>query len=148
LLAYQDDDNYIKLVYSAGGGRGFGGFGPGAQSGSLLLVTEETGYQKNAATFSMADIIKENNTLILKLDKKGSNYTASCSTDGKNFKVIGSVDIMLKDVKTGILVCDGVPDPRFARFRDMPGMPQQPKEPETPFEVSYDYFHITNKGLK
>jgi beta-glucosidase len=149
LLVYQDDDNYVKLVYSAGGGRGFGGFGgPGAQSGSLLLVTEETGYQKNVATLSMADIIKENNTLILKLDKKGSVYTASCSSDGKNFKAVGSAEIMLKDIKAGIMVCDGVPDPRFARFRDMPGMPQQQGEPETPFEVSYDYFHITNKGLK
>jgi len=148
LLAYQDDDNYVKLVYSAGGGRGFAGFGPDAQSGSVLLVTEETGYQKNVATLSMANIIKENNTLILKLDKKGSNYTASYSADGKNFKVIGSADIMLKDVKAGILVCDGVPDPRLARFLDMPGMPQQPKEPDTPFEVAFDYFHITNKGLK
>ncbi len=149
LLAYQDDDNYVKLVYSAGGGgRGFGGFGPGAQSGSLLLVTEENGYQKNAAFLSMANIIKDNNTLILKLDKKGSIYTASCSLDGKSYKAVGTADIMLKDIKAGIMVCDGVPDPRFARFLDMPGMPQQPREPETPFEVSYDYFHITNKGVK
>ncbi len=139
-----------NLVYSAGGGgRGFGGFGgPGAQSGSLLLVTEENGYQKNAATLSMADVITENNTLILKLDKKGSIYTASCSSDGKNFKPVGSAEIMLKDIKAGIIVCEGVPDPRFARFLNMPGMPQQQREPETPFEVSYDYFHITNTGLK
>lgn len=149
LLAYQDDDNYVKLVYSAGGGRGFGGFGgTGSQSGSLLLVTEEYGYQKNAATLSMTDIITENNTLILKLVKNGSIYNASCSSDGKNFKTVGSAEIMLKDIKAGIIVCDGVPDPRFARFREMPGMPQQQMEPETPFEVSYDYFHITNTGLK
>jgi len=150
LLAYQDDDNYIKLVYSAGSGRmGFGGFGGrGAQSGSMLLVTEENGYQKNAATLGMADIIQDNNTLFLKFEKKGSLYTASCSSDGRNYNTIGSVEIMLKDIKAGIIVCDGVPDARFARFMNMPGMPQQQRETETPFEVTYDYFHIKNKGLK
>jgi beta-glucosidase len=146
LLAYQDDDNYIKLVYSAGGGRGFGGFGgPGAQSGSMLLVKEENGNQETAATLSMADIIKDNNTLFLKFEKKGPVYTASCSSDGKNFKVIGTVKLLLTDIKAGMIVCDGVPmTSRFGNF-DMPGM-QRPAEPTTPFEVSYDYFHITNTG--
>jgi beta-glucosidase len=148
LLVYQDDDNYVKLVYSAGGGgRGFGFGRPGEQSGSLLLVTEENGYQKNAATLSMAGIIKEDNSLILKLVKKGSLYTASCSSDGKTFKTVGRADIMLINIRAGLQVCEGVPDPRFARFANMPGMTQQ-KEPETPFEVSYDYFRIKNQGLK
>jgi beta-glucosidase-like glycosyl hydrolase len=150
LLAYQDDDNYIKLVYSAGGGRmGFGGFGgPGAQNGSMLLVTEENGYQKTEAVLSMTGIIKDDNTLTLKLDRKGSIYTASCSSDGQNFTTIGTAEIMLKDIRAGMMVCEGVPDARFARFRNMPGMPQQQGEPEIPFEVSFDYFHIVNKGLK
>jgi len=56
--------------------------------------------------------------------------------------------IMLKDIKAGVLVCDGVPDARFTRFMNMPGRPQQQTEPQIPFEVSYDYFHITNTGLK
>ena len=152
LLAYQDDDNYIKLVYSAGGGdmmSFFGGIGgPGAQSGSILLVKEENGNQTTAATLSMANIIKDNNTLFLKFEKKGSLYSASCSSDGKNFKTIGSTNIMLNDIKAGIMVCNGVPDPRFARFIEMVGIPLQQKGPETPFKVSYDYFHITNRGLK
>ncbi len=46
LIAYQDDDNYIKLVYSSGGGR-MGVSGSGAPSpGSLLLVVEETDIRK------------------------------------------------------------------------------------------------------
>jgi beta-glucosidase len=148
LLAYQDDDNYIKLVYSAGGGRrGFGGFG-GQSPGSMLLVTEENGYQENAASLSMADIITDNNTLFLKLEKQGSLYSASCSSDGKNYRTIGSAEILLKDIRAGIIVCDGVPDARFARFMNMPGMQQQQREPETPFEVSYDYFRISNRGLR
>jgi beta-glucosidase len=152
LLAYQDDDNYIKLAYGAGGGgRGFGrGYGrpDGTQSGSVLLVTEENGNQKNAAVLSMTDIIKDNNTLYLRFEKKGDLYTASCSPDGKNFKNVGSASVLLKDIKAGILVCDGVADARFSRFMNMPGRPQQQTEPQAPFEVSYDYFHITNKGLK
>jgi regulation of enolase protein 1 (concanavalin A-like superfamily) len=93
----------------------------------------------------MADIIKDNNTLVLRLDKKGTIFTASCSSDGKNFKAIGTADIMLKDIKAGMIACDGVAPARMGNF---PGMQQQTSQPETPFEVAYDYFHITNKGLK
>jgi beta-glucosidase len=90
---------------------------------------------------SMADIIKDNNTLILKLDKKGTLYTASCSADGKNFTTIGTADIMLKDIKAGMIACDGVLPARMGSF---PGMQQQTSQPEKPFEVAYDYFHIAN----
>jgi len=33
----------------------------------------------------------ENNTLIVKLEKKGTLYMASCSSDGRNFKAIGNL---------------------------------------------------------
>jgi len=148
ILAYQDDDNFVKLVYRAGGGRrGMGGFGgpgsAGIQPGSVELVIEKDGYQRSAATLSMADIIKDNNTLVLKLDKKSNIFTASCSSDGKNFKSVGTADILLKDIKAGIIACDGVAPARMGNF---PGMQQQTSQPETPFEVAYDYFHISNKG--
>jgi len=97
LLAYEDDDNFVKLIYSAGGGggrRGPGGFGGGApsvQAGSMQLVIEEAGSQKNAATLNMSDIIKENNTIFVKFEKKGDTYTAYCSADGKKYKTIGSL---------------------------------------------------------
>ncbi|OFY65834.1 MAG: glycoside hydrolase [Bacteroidetes bacterium RBG_13_42_15] len=152
ILAYQNDDNFVKLVYRAGGRRGMGGFGgfggpggTGIQAGSVELVVEKDGYQTSAALLSLQDIIQENNTLILKLDKKGTVYTASCSTDGKNYKAIGTADIMLKDIKAGMIACDGVAPARMVSF---PGMQQQTSQPETPFEVAYDYFHISNKGLK
>jgi hypothetical protein len=44
-----------------------------------------------------------------------------------------------------MIACDGVAPARMGNF---PGMQQQTSQPETPFEVAYDYFHITNKGLK
>jgi len=148
ILAYQDDDNFVKLVYRAGGGRrGMGGFGApgsaGIQPGSVELVIEKDGYQRSAGTLSMADIIKDNNTLVIKLEKKSNIFTASCSSDGKNFKSVGAADILLKDVKAGIIVCDGVAPARMGNF---PGMQQQTSQPETPFEVAYDYFHISNTG--
>jgi beta-glucosidase-like glycosyl hydrolase len=150
LIAYQDDDNYVKLVYSSGGGgrMGFGGGSPGGQSaGSLLLVIEENGNQKNAATLRMNDIIKEDNTLFLRFEKKGNLFKASCSPDGKKFVAVGEGKAMLKDVKAGMIVCNGVP--MSSRFGNMPGMPgaQQSREPETPFEVMYDYIHFLNNGL-
>jgi hypothetical protein len=96
----------------------------------------------------MAEIIKDDNTLVLKLEKNGSLYTASCSSDGKNYKTIGTADILLKDIKAGMITCDGVPPvPRRGGNQGM-GMQQQAPQPETPFEVAYDYFHIVNKGLK
>ena len=147
LLAYQDDDNFIKLIYRASPQRrGMGGPAtPVAQPGVIELVSENDGYQKSAATLNLADIIKDNNTLFLRLDKKGSIYTASVSADGKNFKPVGSANVSLKDVKAGVIVCDGVP---VAGRGGFPGMPQQAAQPETPFEVAFDYFHIVNKGLK
>ena len=154
ILAYQDDDNFVKFAYRAGGGRrgmgGFGGFGgPTVQPGAMELVMEMDGNQQSAAMLSMADIIKDNNTLVLKLVKKGSIYTASVSSDGKKFTVVGTADIMLKDVKAGIITCDGVTPARMGMGGNFPGRPQQQqREPEGPFEVAYDYFHITSTGLK
>jgi beta-glucosidase len=146
LIAYQDDDNYVKLVYGAGG-RGFGRPG-GNQSGSVFLVSEENGNPKNVATISMTDIMAEDNTLILKFEKQGDRYAASYSVDGKKFEPVGSTTMLLKDIKAGFLVCEGVPDPRMARFMNMQGQSQQQNIIQRPFEVSIDYFHIRNNGAK
>ena len=148
ILAYQDDDNFVKVVYKASQGRrgGFGGPAtPVVQPGTVDIITESFGYQKSVASLSLTDIIKDDNTLVLKLEKKGSLYTASCSSDGKSFKEVGTTDILLKDVKVGMIVCNGIPPTGRG---NNPGMQQQPAQTETPFEVAYDYFHIINKGLK
>lgn len=139
LLAYQDDDNFVKLVYGAGGGRGFGTGGPG----SVQLISENAGNQKNAASLNMADMITDNNTLYLRLEKNGSTYTASCSVDGKKFKPVGKTDVMLKDIRAGVMASNGVP---MQRFGNAPSAPQ--RQEGSPLEVSFDYFRIQNKGLK
>ncbi len=143
LLAYQDDDNFVRLVYRAS----FGRRGPstqGEQPGSVELLLESDGEQKSSVMISMEGIIKNNNTLIFRLVKKGNTYTAYCSSDGKKFETVGSADMILKDIQAGIIVCDGTVPARMGGFGRMP----QSNQPETPFEVSFDYFKITNSGLK
>ena len=81
ILAYQDDDDYVKLVYTASGRRGFG-FGNGAvQPGSVELIIENDGYENSIATFDLEGDIS--NTIVLKLVKKGNVYTGYCSPNGK-----------------------------------------------------------------
>ena len=147
ILAYQDDDNFVKLAYRPSfGRRGFGrSGGPGEQPGAVELMIEEEGNQKSALSIDMEGMIGDNNTLILRLVKKGELYTASCSADGKKFETVGTSDVLLKDIKAGMIVCDGAMPERFRAFRRF--MPQN-NEPQAPFEVAFDYFRIENSGLK
>jgi len=94
----------------------------------------------------MADIIKDNNTLVLKLEKKGSVYTASCSADGKTFKTVGSAEFAMRDIKAGMINCEGQAQTRRGGNQGLGA--QQPAQSETPFEAAFDYFHIVNKGAK
>ena len=144
LLAYQDDDNYVKLVYRANFRRFMGG-----NSGILDFIIEKNGYQFSVVNVRSADVIKDNkNTLVLKLEKKGINYNASYSTDGKNFTSIGKIDAILSNVKAGMIVCNGSNEGRPGNFPPMPGTQQQNPQAGVDFEVSFDYFHIVNSGLK
>jgi beta-glucosidase-like glycosyl hydrolase len=143
ILAYQDDDNFVRLVYRAS----FGRRGPGSsgeQPGAVELMIENGGDQKSALTLSMDGIIKSDNTLFLRLVKKGDTYSAFVSPDGNKFESVGNSVVVLKDIKAGIIASDGVMPARFAGFRRF--MPPT-TEPENPFEVAFDYFHIVNSGL-
>jgi beta-glucosidase len=145
ILAYQDDDNFVKLVYRPDvmRRRFFDSGGTGVQPGSVELVAEKEGYQRSAAMLSMAEMVKDDNTLVLRLEKRGSLYTAACSSDGKNFKTIGTAEIILNNVKAGMIVCKGSDEgiPSYMRS-------QMPEPAKGEFEVAYDYFRITNNGLK
>jgi len=146
IVACQDDDNFVKLVYRASmGRRGFDPGGRGEQPGAVELMVESGGNQKVSVTRSMENRIQDNNTLVLKLVKKGNVYTAYCSSDGKNFEEVGTTKVLLKDIQTGIMACDGAMPARMARFRRFM---QQDIEPNEPFKVAFDYFRIKNSGLK
>jgi hypothetical protein len=147
VVAYQDDDNFVKLVYRTSvGRRGFGQRGGSEeQPGAVELSVESGGHQKTSVNISMENIITANNTLFLKLVKNGDSYSAFCSSDGKKFEELGKVNVVLNDISAGLMVCDGVLPPQMARFRRFM---QQDNQPVTPFEVAFDYFRITNSGLK
>jgi regulation of enolase protein 1 (concanavalin A-like superfamily) len=148
IVAFQDDDNFVKLAYRASVGRR--GFGPGGggrteQPGAVELLVETGGHQKSSVNISMENIIKADNTLFLKLVKKGDAFSAYYSTDGKNFEAVGKANVLLKDIRAGIMACDGVMPAQIARFRRFM---QPDNQPKTPFEIAFDYFRITNSGLK
>ena len=136
LVAYQDDDNFVKYVYAA---PGFRQGGNGIPTATLQLSCEADGYNKASVTFRLDDVTVVDNTIWLRLVKKGSAYTAYFSVDGKKFEQAGKVDIVLKDINAGLIACDGVLPARFAAFM-RPGMAAPAKS--EPIKASFDWFRI------
>lgn len=147
IIVYESDENFIKLMFRAvikttRGGRN--GEAP-TQPGTLDLIMEENGITKSMANINLRSEITGENDLILKLEKKGSIYTAYYSLDGSNYQLLGTADVLLKDIKAGLIACDGVVTQymksTFYFNSDASKLP-------TPFDVSFDYFRIENSGLK
>ena len=141
LVAYEDDDNFVKFVYSAT----FNYRRPAADGpmpGQLQLVTEEKGNQKASVTLSMADIIGANQTVWLRLVKTGDSYAASYSVDGKKFVSVGSVSATLKDVQAGMIAAQGVMMAQGRNAAPNMAMPQA-----APLTACFDNFTIVSKGL-
>ena len=146
LVAYQCDDNFVKFVYGAAAmGRNRAPSAGGA--GSLQLIVEENGNQKSAANLSMANIIKSDNTLYMRLVKKGDTYTAYYSVDGKKFTEFAKAQALLKDIQAGIIACEGVQNAALARMMPQ-GMGMPAAAPAAPFSASFDYFKISNTSAK
>jgi beta-glucosidase len=97
------------------------------------------------ASFNLRNEITGNNSLILRLEKNGSIYTAYYSLDGIKFDKMGTADILLKDIKAGLMVCDGI---IIQGMKSVYYFNSDTTKPPTPFDVAFDYFHIVNKGLK
>ena len=146
ILVYENDDNFVKLMLRAvTKTTRFGrSSGTEAQPGTIDLIIEENGIAKSMASFNLRKEVTGNNALILKLDKNGSIYTAYYSLDGDKFEKLGTANILLKDIKAGLIVCDGVIIQSMkSTFYFNPDI----TKPATPFEVAFDYFRISNKGL-
>ena len=135
IVAYQDDDNFVKLVYSAQM------FRRGGQGGAAVqLACEENGFSKASVNASPEGV--EGNTIWLRLQKKGDVYTAYYSVDGKKFIEAGKVETGLKDIQAGIMACDGVL--AFRGFRRGAAPMADPK----PMTASFDYFRISSSSSK
>jgi beta-glucosidase len=108
-------------------------------------VMEENGITKSLASFNLRNEIIGENALILKLEKKGSIYTAYYSQDGKNYEKLGTANMLLKDIRAGLIACDGIVT---QYMKSTFWFNADTTKPDTPFDVSFDYFRIQNSGLE
>ncbi len=141
LIVWQDDDNYVKLVYRNNP------FSFRTRRGILDMIIENDGYSYSIVNMRSPDVMTDDDfTLILKLERKGMTISGSYSRDGRSFTRIGTIDLALKNAKAGLIVCNGseVDVPAFFR---RPGMQMSESQP-VDFEVGVDYFRIRNSGLK
>jgi beta-glucosidase len=142
IIAYQDDDNFLKLMFRAVIKTRRQ---TGIQPGSIDLLIEENGIAKSMKWVDIKEQVIGNKDLFLKLEKKGSIYNAYYSWDGVKYELLATADIMLKDIRAGLIACDGVVTQSMTStfYFD-----KSTNKPDTPFDVSFDYFRITNSGLK
>lgn len=145
ILAYQDDRNFVKLMFRAVIKTSRGGAPAMQQPGTIDLIMEENDITKSMASFNLKEEMIGNNNLFLKLEKKGSIYTAFYSLDGTKYEKLGTADILLKDIKSGLIVCDGV---ITQNMKSTFWFDSNITKLDTPFDVSFDYFRIENSGLK
>jgi len=82
---------------------------------------------------------------VLKLEKKGNIYNAYYSSGGEAFKLLGTGKALLEDIRAGLIACDGIITQSMTSTYYFDS---DTTKPETPFIVSFDYFRITNSGLK
>lgn len=148
ILVSENDDYFVKLVLRAVTKTSRGGGDRTAaetQPDTIDLIIEEKGIAKSIASFNLRNKITDNNALILKLEKSGSNYTAYYSFDGVKYDKLGTAGILLKDIKAGLLVSDGI---IIQGMKSTFWFNSDTTKPNTPFDVSFDYFRIANSGLK
>jgi len=142
ILAYENDDNFVKLMFRAVIKTTRQ---TGVQPGTIDFLIEENGIAKSVASVNLQREIVGDNALLLKLEKKGNKYTAYYSANGEAFKALGTGDALLKDIKAGLIACDGVITQSMTSTYYFDS---DTTKPDTPFEVSFDYFNIINTGLK
>lgn len=146
ILVYQDDDNFVKLMFRAVvKTTQMGRPGTPVQAGTIDLMMEENGIPKSFAAFNVPNPIIDGNPLILKLEKKGSLYTAYYSLDGSKFELLGSATALLKNIRSGLVVCDGI---ITQYMKSIFWFNSDTTKPGSPFDVSFDYFRISNNIVK
>lgn len=145
LVAYESDDNFVKFVYSATFNfRRQPDAGPAA--GQLQLLVEENGSQKSLLSLSMEGIIGEDHVLYLRLDKQGDTYTAWYSVDGRKYERLGSAVALLKDIRVGVMACEGVMPAMMRGFGGSRGGMQLPQA--APLQAAFEDFRIVSRGRK
>ena len=118
IIAYQDDDNFLKLdwEFSAGIPR--------------LALTQENSLSGSPVTQSLAAVptagVVPGDTVWLKMVKTGPRVATFYSTDGVTWVPIYEVGVSLTDIKVGLFADEGN------------------TTTATSLQASFDYFHVTN----
>ncbi len=141
LIAWQDDHNFVKLMLRAVT-KTTRQRGP--QAGTIDLLVEENDIARSVATFNLQEMITGNQPLYLRLTKKGALYTASYSLNGREYKELGSAEAMLRNIKAGLIACDGIITQSMTSTF---WFDSDTTKPETPYDLTFDYFRIRNAGI-
>ena len=145
LVAYQDDSHFVKFVYTGAAMRRGQQQGAAPAAGSLQLYVEENGASKSTLSVNLAEAGIKDNTVYLKLEKDGSTYTAFYSVNGKNWIMAGQTEVMLKDIKAGVMACNGVQNMRMG-MRPGGAAPAAAAPQQTaPLKAWFDWFRIKNR---
>ena len=136
IIAYQDDDNYVKLVYINSSKGLLGG------DEYIELLVEHNGAQYSAANIKTKELVPADLTITFRLEKKGSRYTAWYSTGGKDFVLLGSTDVVLSNIRAGLIACNGGVSHGGDLAALMAG--NNTADANKPFKVRFDYFQIGN----
>ena len=145
LVAYQDDSHFVKFVYTGAAMRRGQQQGAAPAAGSLQLYVEENGASKSTLSVNLAEAGIKDNTVYLKLEKDGSTYTAFYSVNGKNWIMAGQAEVMLKDIRAGVMACNGVQNMRMG-MRPGGAAPAAAAPQQTaPLKAWFDWFRIKNR---
>ena len=93
---------------------------------------------------NLAETGIKDNTVYLKLEKDGSTYTAFYSVNGKNWIMAGQAEVMLKDIKAGVMACNGVQNMRMG-MRPGGAAPAAAPQQTAPLKAWFDWFRIKNR---
>ena len=144
LVAYQDDSHFVKFVYTGAAMRRGQQQGAAPAAGSLQLYVEENGASRSTLSVNLAETGIKDNTVYLKLEKDGSTYTAFYSVNGKNWIMAGQAEVMLKDIKAGVMACNGVQNMRMG-MRPGGAAPAAAPQQTAPLKAWFDWFRIKNR---
>lgn len=141
IIVWQDDHNFVKLMLRAVTKTSRQS---GPLPGTIELLVEENDIARSAASFDLNEMITEDQYLYLRLTKEGAKYSASFSLDGKEYRELGSGETTLRDIKVGLIACDGIITQSMTSTF---WFDSDTTKPDTPFDVSFDYFRIENRGI-
>ena len=127
IIAYQDDDNYLKFDLEAT-----------SPTNIQLSTSLEDSLQSNPAvstspiqvnqtlnTTPMNGVLPNDNTIWLRMTKKGHTYTTSYSLNGSTWVPVWSTGATLKNIKTGLFAFNG-------------------PATTTNLQVAFDFFHVSD----